>query len=201
MKRFILIDCENIGAPIPKKTIADTQIIYFINGENYKNELREKIINIFGTVPNFIVFFDISCYQHKKDCMDMCITRKILDILLEEDNSRIYVYSKDKGYEHFIIYANNKAESRVKRVENIQSIENIMIEFSKINNKNNSLNKKEKNTFDFNKMPKCVRKKITSQQTIAKIEKSASMEQLNKILTTNEKKNIKFYNYTILYFN
>ena len=41
MKRFILIDCENIGAPIPKKTIADTQIIYFINGENYKNELED----------------------------------------------------------------------------------------------------------------------------------------------------------------
>lgn len=208
MKRFILIDCENIGTLIPKKTITDSQIVYFINGENYKNVLKQKIKEVFGTVPNFISFFDISCYQHKKDCMDMCIVRKVLDILLEENNSKIYVYSKDKGYEHFIIYANNKAKSNVKRVENIQALENIIFECSKANNENNdnsynienieskNSNKSKHNTVDFNKIPKCVRKRIISQQIISKIQNSTTMEELNKLLTKSEKKSIKFYDYT-----
>lgn len=38
MKRFILIDCENIGTPIPKKTITDSKSYI---------SLMEKIIKMY----------------------------------------------------------------------------------------------------------------------------------------------------------
>lgn len=57
MKRFILIDCENIGTPIPKKTITDSQIVYFINGENYKNVLKQKNKGSFRYCSKFYIIF------------------------------------------------------------------------------------------------------------------------------------------------
>lgn len=199
MKNIVLVDCENIGTPIPTASQKNTEVIYFVNGEDYKNNLCKKIINIFKNIPNFITFIDISCYQHKKDCMDMCIARKILDILLLENNNNIYVISKDKGYEHFVIYANNKASSCVKRVSDIEKIKDI----KKSNNKTSEQKNKQKaeQNITINSIkniptpPKCIKKRVNTEKIIKKIRESNSMDELSKKLSTKEKNKIRFYSY------
>lgn len=98
-QKYILIDTENVGFTLPNNIEKLTKYVYFIQNSNIKKTLEKTIKTQYSRKPHAFSLVNIEKYEHKKNCMDMCITKYALDLAIKNNNIAINILSRDKGYD------------------------------------------------------------------------------------------------------
>ena len=96
-QKYILIDTENVGFTLPNNIEKLTKYVYFIQNSNIKQTLEKTIKTQYSRKPHAFSLVNIEKYEHKKNCMDMCITKYALDLAIKNNNIDINILSRDKG--------------------------------------------------------------------------------------------------------
>lgn len=152
-------------------------------------------------IPNSIKFINIERYEHKNNCMDICIMKYVLKLVLKENNSNIIVISKDNDYDDFVKHTlklSKEFNISIRREtslnifnESIMNIcdDNTTIAKEKTNpeTKQNILeNKEAKESFSNYSVPPDI---------LEIVKTCSSMKQLNKKLTNSQKSSLQFDKY------
>lgn len=124
-QKYILIDTENVGFILPNNIEKLTKYVYFIQNSNIKQTLEKTIKTQYSRKPHAFSLVNIEKYEHKKNCMDMCITKYALDLAIKNNNIAINILSRDKGYDTFIKYLKKSSKTNdFQRIEQMSIVEN-----------------------------------------------------------------------------
>lgn len=123
MKRFYLIDLENVGRTflegINKLTVEDTIIVCHnkVLADTIHPDIKDRLKLTKATVKQLTID------NTKKNAMDFCLCTQLGFLLAENGNcAKYYIVSKDRGFDvvkDFVKSINSKAE--VKRIISLKS--------------------------------------------------------------------------------
>ena len=202
---YILVDTENVGYKLPYAIYPNTKIIYFVKNSLIKNTYKEKIKELYifnKELSNSIKFINIGRYEHKNNCMDICIIKYILKLILKENDSNIIIISKDNDYDGFIKHALKLSKGfniSIRRTNSLnifdESVINICDGNTTVSKEKVNPTKIKQNILE-NKDVKESVSNYSAPPDILEIAKTcSSMKQLNKKLTNSQKSSLQFDKY------
>ena len=205
---YILVDTENVGYKLPYAIYPNTKIIYFVKNKLIKNTYKEKLkeLYIFDKVfPNLIKFINIERYEHKNNCMDICIMKYVLKLVLKENDSNIIIISKDNDYEDFIKHTLKLSKGfniSIRRANSLnifnESIINICDDNTTISKENAnfpSLTQGKPNVLESKEVKKSFSNYSVPSDILELVKTCSSTKQLNKKLTSSQKSSLQFDKY------
>lgn len=120
IRKYILVDTENVGRHLPNLINKEVKIVYFVQNATYEKTLKETIKSQYNKIPRAFGIINIEKYEHKANCMDMCITKYALELAIKKNNIKIDILSKDKGFDEFIKYIKKASNTNVfQRIEEL----------------------------------------------------------------------------------